>query len=107
MVEKKETPLLFLPRKALGSNNSFTPIENNFGFLRRYLNSRYQYTMAHGENTPLTICHHDDIFSIYLMCCWFYSVLLMYIYSYYVFRILFMLHNYPTENMHVLSFIFK
>ena len=50
--KKSKTPSAFI-LKTIGSNNSFALFENNFRFLRlQSLNSRYQYTMAYGQNAP-------------------------------------------------------
>ena len=53
LLKKNPNPSPFFFHKTIGSNNPFTQIENNFRFLRwRSLNSRWQYSMAYGQNAP-------------------------------------------------------
>ena len=63
--KKSKNPSAFL-RKAEGSNNCLTLIENNFKLFRyRSLNSKKQYTIGYGQNTsscdPLTNIYNSPL----------------------------------------------
>ena len=64
--KKSQNPSPFL-HKTIGSDNSFTLIENNFRFLRYLsLNSREQYTMAYGLKA--CSCHPLILFYFFFQC---------------------------------------
>ena len=66
---------VFVLCRNIGSNNSFTLIENNFWFLRyRSLNSWKQYTIAYGQNAPSCVpLKSGTHFQLQVVLCTHYS----------------------------------